>query len=78
MPGGGAGPLPAIVFALVAKPASCSFCGIGFGTRWLSCSGKVEKLQDPGAGHFGAARDLLWAMSPPSYRSAPPAHPVEL
>src|SRR3974390_1426296 len=29
-------------------------------------------------GHFGAARLCLWAASPPSYLSAPPAHPVEL
>ena len=31
-----------------------------------------------GPGHFGAARLHLWAASPPSYLSAPPAHPVEL
>lgn len=33
--------------------------------------------QDQGAGHLGAARLCLCAMSAPSYLSAPPAHPVE-
>jgi hypothetical protein len=33
--------------------------------------------QEPRAGDLGAARLRLWAASPPSYVSAPPAHPVE-
>lgn len=32
--------------------------------------------QEPRAGDLGAARLWLWAASPPSYVSAPPAHPV--
>ena len=34
--------------------------------------------QDSRAGDLGAARFWVWASSPPSYVSAPPAHPVEL
>jgi hypothetical protein len=37
-----------------------------------------SQQQDARAGNLGAARLRLWAMSPPSYVSAPPAHPVEL
>lgn len=33
--------------------------------------------QEPRAGDLGAARLCVWASSPPSYVSAPPAHPVE-
>jgi len=36
-----------------------------------------SQQQEPRAGDLGAARLRLWAMSPPSYVSAPPAHPVE-
>jgi len=43
----------------------------------MRCSPHSFTKQDQGAGDLGAARLGLWALSPLSYLSAPPAHPVE-
>jgi hypothetical protein len=51
---------------------------VGDETRMNNVSSQHDfTKQDRRAGHLGAARLRLWAKSPPSYVSAPPAHPVE-
>ena len=58
--------------------------GTGFGTKRRRSETMVrfqpheQQGKTGGPGRFGAARTGLWASSPPSYLSAPPAHPVEL